>query len=192
MTLGLDHHRGQNILKSLDLKDNNLRRLSLEKKYFVGTTEDLIFGKDERAYSSLFNPADSDVYLFLNVWSVTNFKARGGAGERPFYFELIFDVNNVEDFEVSDNITCTNLIEPVAEPKAEIRYADELNIDIPDFTGTIGFSRQTRDYTTIVNLEDGKYIIPPNKGIGIVCSRTDDGEARVAWGWYEEKIESFS
>jgi len=186
-----ENHRGYNIIHSLNIKDNNLRRLSLEKKYFLGQSEDLTFGGENIAYCILHNPANSGVYLFLNTWTVTNFLARQGAGEIPFNIEFIFDIDETQNYTISENITCTNLIEPVSEPKAQIRYNDGLIESIENFGGIRGFTRQTRDYTTIISNEDGKYIVPPSKAIGLVLHETDEGLARVAFGWYEEEIEGF-
>jgi len=192
LTLGLEHHRGQNIIQSLNMKDNNLRRLSLEKKYFLGQSEDLNFGGLQIAYCSLTNPVESGVNIFLNVWTVTNFLARAGAGERPFRIEFIFDIEDIENYTISQNIACTNRIEPCGEEKAIIRYKDELGINVNELGGIRGFTRQTRDYTTIISNEDGKYIVPPSKSLGIVMHDTDEGLSRVAFGWYEEEIENFS
>lgn len=44
---------------------------SFAGKYFVGYADDLSFKEGKSAWAGLFNPPGSGVYLFVNVWTIT-------------------------------------------------------------------------------------------------------------------------
>lgn len=86
----------------------------------------------------------------------------------------------------STNVTSTNLINPVPVAKAEIRYISET---VEDSTGIKAFTRRVPQESTVVSEEDGKFIIPPGKAVGLYLHNTTaSGVCRVALGWWEEPI----
>ena len=60
---------------------------SLEGKYFVGMAEDLEFVNATNAWARLYNPPDSGVNLFVNVWTSSDITST------PYRVQIYFDSN---------------------------------------------------------------------------------------------------
>ena len=94
---------------------------SLKGQYFVGYADEMFFAAGRHAWATLFNPFNSGVNLFVNVWTVTddhapiiraqtwlNAKLPGGAKE-------------------SANVTPTNTaICPLRKPRVQLWQASDV------------------------------------------------------------------
>lgn len=151
---------------------------SLQGKYFLGQTEDLTISSTTNAWAELHNPLGSGVNIHLNVWTTSNLSSKNYTS--CVYFDAGFPVAT----DLSARISSTNLIEPKAIPKAEIRYKSN-TAEIP--TGVIVYTRRIPIESTVLAEEDGKFIIPPGKSIGLhLHETTASGVCRAAFGWWED------
>ncbi len=156
---------------------------SLYGNYFVGTatTE---FGAGKYAWAGLFNPKNSGVLLFVNVYTVTN------ATETPFSFQLWLNAVPTGKRKTSDTFSPTNLLEcPPSQPKTHIVYAE--NTDSEPIDGSFIFGRRCPAESTVVAEEDGKFIIPPGGNFLVHLLPPETSAEKisvpVAFGWWEEK-----
>ncbi|AET69423.1 hypothetical protein Desor_3979 [Desulfosporosinus orientis DSM 765] len=157
---------------------------SQQGKYFVGQTESLIFSNTTNAWGGLFNPTDSGVNLFANVYTISNFS------NAPILAQLWFNTtppgtgSKSTKFSPSD----TALLKPPV-PKVEIRYQENVS-DVPS-GGVNVFDRIVPPGTTLVSEEDGKLIFPSGGNLVLFLSALepaiDSYEALIAFGWWEDK-----
>jgi hypothetical protein len=156
---------------------------SIEGRYFVGQTELLNFGNSTNAAGELFNPIHSQVNLFVNVITISNIT------QTDFLAQIWFNSKLPGKGTVSKLVTPANTaLCPSPKPKVALQFA-------PDIHGTPNggvnpFDRVIPPITTIVDEEDGKFIIPPGGSFAIflVGQGRTRLQARIAFGWWEEKI----
>lgn len=161
---------------------------SLQGQYFVGYADNMFFEKDKNAWAALVNPRNSDVNLFVNVWTVTDLY------EPPIRMQIWFNSALPGDPTVSKLVTPSNTaISPLPKPKIILMQASNV-IGTPN-GGAKGFVRRTQPGETIVSEEEGKFIIPPGGNFAIFLSSSDGSNLpasiRVAYGWWEEKIDPY-
>lgn len=154
---------------------------STKGRYFVGQSELLSFDNGKNAWSGLFNPYDSHVKLFVNVLTITNIT------ETDFIAEIWFNSKLPGTGTVSDMVTPTNrTICPNPRPMTELKFAENIS-GVPS-GGVNAFDRLIPAKTTVVDEEDGKFIIPPGESFAIflVGQANINIQARVAFGWWEQ------
>lgn len=155
---------------------------SHQGNYFVGQTELLCFGNGKNAWGELFNPCDSRIKLFVNVITVTNIS------ENSFLAELWFNSQLPGVGKISNKVTSANLaICPKPTPKVELKFLGNI-LGVPD-CGVNAFDRMIPPQTTIVEEEDGKFIIPPGGNFAVFLAGGEKAalQARIAFGWWEER-----
>ena len=155
---------------------------SHQGNYFVGQTELLCFGNGKNAWGELFNPCNSRVKLFVNVITITNIS------EKDFLAELWFNSQFPEAGTISNKVTPANLAMcPKPIPKVEIKFSERI-IGEPH-CGINAFDRMIPGQTTIVEEEDGKFIIPPGGNFAVFLAGGEKAalQARIAFGWWEER-----
>lgn len=159
---------------------------SLEGKYFIGYADNLSFGNGTSAWARLYNPPDSGVNLFVNVWTVTDIS------ESPFRAQFWFNSTppsegNIQTALVTPSNTA---IQPPPEPRIELQL--ESNVTGNPVGGIKAFVRRGEPEITLVETENGKLIFPPGGSFLVFLSLAESPQApaagRVAFGWWEEKI----
>jgi len=153
-------------------------RMSLSGRYFLGQTPEMSVTSDNNSWGELYNPENSGLRLYVNVWTVTNVSGNNFTG--GIFFDSVMD-------EVLDSgfITCTNMCPDLPENVGVIRYRDNESGLVP-VGGIEAFTRRIPQQTTVISVENGKYIIPPGKRIGILArSATGNAVSRIAFGWWE-------
>jgi len=155
---------------------------SLQGKYFVGLSREE-FGDGKHAWAGLFNPPDSGLLLFVNVFTVSN------VTEIPFSFQVWLNAATSGAAKPTDMQSPSNTaICPPPKPKVQFLYAE--NVDAEPTGGTLIFGRRCPAETTIVSEEDGKFICPPggNFLINYLPPETSNEKVlgRIAFGWWEE------
>lgn len=158
---------------------------SFEGKYYVGYADELSFGKGTSAWAGLYNPPDSGVYLFVNVWTITEL-----LGAAPIRAQVWFNAAMPGQPVFETNVTPANqALKPAPRPRVHLLKAS--NVTGTPSGGSKAFVRRAEPETTLVFEEDGKYIFAPGGNLSIFLSapETPDKEAsgRVAFGWWEEK-----
>lgn len=158
---------------------------SLEGKYFVGMADNLSFGNATNAWARLYNPSDSGVNLFVNVWTVTDIHST------PYRVQVYFNSFAPGIVQESFHVTPANTaFNPLPRPRVILEYAVGVT-DLPH-GGTLGYVRNGEAGTTIVTDEDGKFIFPPGGNFLIFVSNpinpTLPAIGKIAFGWWEEPI----
>ncbi|MDD4780143.1 MAG: DUF6143 family protein [Tissierellia bacterium] len=158
---------------------------SLEGKYFVGIASNMKFGEATNAWARLYNPPDSNVNLYVNVWTA------GNVTLTPFRIQIWFNSDANGIIEESNNVTPSNtVIKPLPVPKIKLQYANGVK-GFPE-NGIYAFGRNGIANETIVSEEEGKFIFPPGGSFLVQLSNpatpTQAAFGRVAFGWWEEPI----
>lgn len=158
---------------------------SFAGKYFVGYADELTFGKGRSAWAALYNPPNSGLYLFVNVWTITEL-----LGASPIRAQIWFNSRPPGHPEASPLVTSANqALCPLPRPRVKLLQAS-------DVTGTPkggfkAFVRRTEAESTQVFEEDGKYIFAPGGNLTVFLSNPEMPEesasARIAFGWWEEE-----
>lgn len=157
---------------------------SIDQKYFIGQTESLTLSTTTNGYAELFNPSDSGINVHVNVWTVSNTTA---SETTNFVARMYFGGETTDVKTESTLVTSTNLTTPVSIPKAKIRYVSN-TASFPS-AGLQAFTRRIPGIATIVDVEDGKFIIPPGKAFSIsLTNGTASANCRVAFGWWEKTV----
>jgi len=148
----------------------------------VGQTELLYFSNGKNAWGALFNPCDSQVKLFVNVITVTNIS------QDNFLAELWFNSQLPGMGTISNKITPANLaICPIPTPEIQLNFSENI-CGVPK-CGVNAFDRMIPAKTTIVEEEDGKFIIPPGENFAVFLAGVEKItlQVRIAFGWWEER-----
>ncbi|MDF2911840.1 MAG: hypothetical protein K0Q56_2722 [Sporolactobacillus laevolacticus] len=157
---------------------------SLKGQYFIGYADDLHFGNGTSAWARLYNPPNSGVILFVNVWTVTDIS------EAPFRAQFWFN-SNPPGFPSESPITPSNTaIQPAPIPRIKLQSAS--NVTVQPVGGIKAFVRRGLPETTLVETENGKLIFPPGGSFLVYLSLAENptvlASGRVAFGWWEEPI----
>lgn len=155
---------------------------SIQGKYFVGSSREE-FGDGKYALAGLFNPPDSGVLLFVNVFTVTN------VSDFPFSIQVWLNGKTSGTIKLTDMQSPSNTaLYPLPKPKVQFLYAE--NVDTEPWAGTSIYGRRCPAQATIVAEEDGKFICPPGGNFLINCIPPEKSNEKisgsVAFGWWEE------
>lgn len=153
--------------------------------YFIGYADGLTFTADTSIYARLYNPHDSGVILYVNVWTVTDLSVS------PFRAQFWFNADPPGTPQPFDGVTTTNLaIRPTPEPRVIMQTGS--NVSGSPSGGIRAFSRRGEAGATMVETENGKLIFPPGGSFLVFVTPTQafTGEAsgRIAFGWWEKAI----
>ena len=154
-------------------------------KYFVGYSDDLTLGEGTSAWAGLFNPIGSGVYMFVNVWTITEL-----LNISPIRAQIWFNSTLPGQPSADTTVTPSNkALVPSPIPRVKLLKAN--NVTGSPTGGVKAFVRRTDPGTTQVFEEDGKYIFAPGGNLTVFISNPETSEelasARVAFGWWEEK-----
>jgi hypothetical protein len=158
---------------------------SFAGKYFLGYADELNFGQGTSAWAGLFNPPGSGVYLFVNVWTITEL-----LGASPIRAQIWFNSVMPGEPVAEPQVTSANqALRPVPRPKVRLFKAS--NVIGSPTNGFKAFVRRTEPESTQVFEEDGKYIFAPGGNLTVFLSNPESplqpASGRVAFGWWEEK-----
>jgi hypothetical protein len=155
---------------------------STQGRYFVGQTENLWVGSGLNAWAGLVNPCKSDIDLYVNVFTISNFT------NDYLTAEIWLNTNLPQNGIISNKVSPTNTaLRPLPKNKVDIRFVESTSI-VPK-NGVNVFERIIPPNTTLVSEEDGKFIEPPggNYVLVIKSSGSQLGKVIVAFGWWEIK-----
>lgn len=156
---------------------------SLKGQYFVGYADNMYFEKSRNAWAVLYNPLNSGIDLFINVWTVTDLY------EPPVRMQLWMNSRLPGPYTASNLVTPANTaFIPPPRPKVQLLQASNV-IGVPEGGHKI-FVRRTLPGETIVSEEEGKFIVPPGGNFAVFLSNPEGQDVpaytRVAFGWWEE------
>jgi hypothetical protein len=158
---------------------------SLQGEYFVGYADDMFFEKNKNAWAMLFNPRNSGVNLFVNVWTVTDIN-------KPLVQMQIWLNSTMHGYATESTfITPSNTaMDPLPKPMIHLLQAS--NVSKMPSGGVKAFARIAGKGETVVAEEDGKFIIPPGGNFSVFLSGADEtdvtAKVRVGYGWWESRI----
>lgn len=154
-------------------------------QYFIGYADELTFGNGTSAWARLYNPPDSGVNLFVNVWTVTDISSS------PFRAQFWFNAGAPGTPSESSLVTPSNTaFRPVPTPRVKLQLASDVT-GAPS-GGVKAFVRRGEPEVTLVESENGKLIFPPGGNFLVFLSlaegASEPAAGRIAFGWWEEKI----
>lgn len=157
---------------------------SFEGKYYVGYADNLTFGSGTSAWAGLFNLAGSGVYLFVNVWTITEL-----LGLAPIRAQIWFNASMPGTPFPSQLVTPSNTaLKPPPRPRVQLLQAS--NVTGTPSGGIKAFVRRATPESTLVFEEDGKYIFAPGGNLSVFLSNPEKPDVavagRIAFGWWEE------
>lgn len=156
---------------------------SIKGYYFIGQTPTLV-GYNSYSVAALVNPSYSYSNIYLNAITVTNISNQDTSAE-------VYLKSTPIESVPSSNVSCANVtIVPVPEPECLIQYSSSVT-KTPTTRISI-FSRIIPASSTTV-IDGGQIIIPPNSCILVFLGGflpVTTSTTIVAFGWWEEKIES--
>jgi hypothetical protein len=154
---------------------------SMQGKYFAGQTEALWVNNELNAWAGLTNPRNSDVNLFANVLTISNFS------DEYLVAEIWLNTNFPRKSNVSGKVSPSNTaLEPLPINEADIRFIKSTAL-LPE-NGVNVFERIVPPHTTLVSEEDGKFIEPPGGSYVVVIKSASSKLSKVivAFGWWED------
>lgn len=152
-------------------------------KYFLGQTDMITFGSSYNAWGALINPVGSNMNMFLNAYTISNFSNEPLTAEGWLSSVLPGEVR-ISRFFAAGNQS----ISPLPIPKVEIQNASFVS-KTPS-GGTYTFVRRVEPNQTLTKHDfQGMYIIPPGSSFALffLSPGKNQVQARVAFGWWEEK-----
>jgi len=152
-------------------------------EYFLGQTDMITFGGGYNAWGGLINPMGSNVNMFLNAYTISNFSNQPLTAEGWLSSILSGKAKASADYAAGNQS-----IIPPPIPRVKIQSADFVS-ETPK-GGTYTFVRRVEPDETLTKHDfQGMYIIPP--GSSFVLFFLSPGKeqvwTRVAFGWWEEK-----
>ncbi len=157
---------------------------SMLGRYFIGQTELLNFGNHRNAWGGIFNPTNSGVNLYFDIFTITNFSTQSFVGE------IWLNAKSPRNAKPSSTVTPSNqAIFPPPKPKAIMLNAD--NLGEPLLRGVNIFGRIVSPNSTLVSdSHKGSMIIPPGGTFSIFLQSQDlqNVQGTIVLTWWEEKI----
>lgn len=154
-------------------------------KYFLGQTDMIHFGKKYNAWGALVNPKESNVNMFLNAYTISNFS------DEPFTAEGWLSSTLPGDAMISKHLAAGNqAIYSPSEPMVKIESASNVTSKTPT-GGIYTFTRRVEPNQTLTKHDfQGMYIIPPGSSFALffLSPGKEHIKSRLAFGWWEEKI----
>jgi hypothetical protein len=153
-------------------------------EYFLGQTDMMTLKGGYHAWGGLINPVDSNVNMFLNAYTISNFS------NQPLTAEGWLSSKLSGVAKVSTHFAAGNQsIIPPPSPKVKIQNAESV-LKKPT-SGTYTFVRRVEPDLTLTKHDfQGMYIIPPGSSfvLFILSPGQEPVHVRIAFGWWEEKV----
>lgn len=149
----------------------------------MGQTEIIRLGKGRNSWGGLINPFHSDVDLFVNAFTITNYS------NQPFTAEIWFNPIPPGKPMISKKVTPANTsLSPL--PKPQVKIASAELVEGSPRKGVNAFKRIVPPNSTLASDEDGKFIFPSGGSfvIFLVSPNNEMIEAEVAFGWFEKDV----
>lgn len=151
-------------------------------EYFLGQTDIISLGGGYNGWGGLVNPADSKVNIFLNAYTISNYS------NVPLTAEAWLSSILPERGKTSPYFAAGNqAIIPPPMPKGKIKNGSFAG---KPRGGTNAFVRRVEPVITLTKHDfQGMFIIPPGSSFALffLSPGKIQVNARVAFGWWEEK-----
>jgi len=154
---------------------------SLQGKYFIGETDQLLPTDNNRTWAGLINPLDSGVHLYVDIYVISNLSAD------PLVSQICFCQSLPTNAKLSHEISNSNLTyRPQPVPRGQVQFGEAL--DTAAFTAVPVSTRVVSPYSSTASEKRGHWIIGPGTAILFTLTGTFDypNPAVVSIGWWEE------
>lgn len=154
-------------------------------RMFVGQTKTLYFDNKHFAWGGIRNPIDSNVNLFMEIFTITN------ASVVSFRSEVLLNVFVPEEATVSTAVASTNqIIKPSPEPKAIIENVDFLEEPVQGGVNIFGRIVEPNSTLTMDSIR-GTIILGPGKSfsMSMETQETQRVIGKIMYSWWEEEIQ---
>ncbi len=154
---------------------------STQGRYFVGQTESLYIGSALNAWAGIFNPLNSNINLYANVYTISNFS------DDYLIAEIWLNAEFDQKGAVSHKVSAANTsLKPIPKNRAEIRYIQSTTATPQG--GVNVYERIVPPKATLVAEEDGKFIEESGGNYTLYIKSFSDklDKAVVAFGWWEK------
>jgi hypothetical protein len=191
----LNAEEKQNMNMQPDIKENVPKKVvvlsdavyhSYIGTYFLGQTDMIYFGDNYNAWGALVNPRDSNINMFLNAYTISNFT------NEPFTAEGWLSSALPGESMTSRHFAAGNqAISPPSQPMVKIMSASNVAEKAPA-GGTYTFTRRVEPNQTLTKHDfQGMYIIPPGSSFALffLSPGKEYMKSRLAFGWWEDRIE---
>lgn len=153
-------------------------------EYFFGQTDVITFSRDCYAWGGLVNTVTSNVNMYLNAYTITNFNNQAITAEGWLGSEFPAQT------KISCNVAAGNQsLDPTPIPKVMVAETSMHSHKPSD--GTYTFTRRVEPELTLTKHDfQGMYIIPPGSSFTLIlmADTREQKQARIAFGWWEEKV----
>lgn len=157
--------------------------------YFLGQTDMILFGGNYNAWGALVNPRGSNVNMFLNAYTISNFT------DEPFTAEGWLSSTLPGESVISRNFAAGNqAISPPSQPMVKIMSASNVANKAPA-GGIYTFTRRVEPDQTLTKHDfQGMYIIPPGSSFALffLSPGKENMQSKLAFGWWEDRIDRSS
>jgi len=153
-------------------------------EYFLGQTDMITFGNSYNGWGALSNPLDSNVNMFLNAYTISNFSYTPLTAEGWLSSVLPGKAETSAYFAAGNQS-----IAPSPVPKVKIQNASMVS-KTPS-GGTYTFVRRVEPNETLTKHDfQGMYIIPPGSSFALffLSPGKEQVQTRVSFGWWEENV----
>ncbi len=153
-------------------------------RYFIGQTEELHFGNQLNAWSGIINPRYSEVNLYFDIFTITNY------GEDYFDAEIWLNAEApFYDSKLSTITSSNQAVTPLPKPNAYMLQTEYMKENLKkgiDIFGRI----VTPNSTLVSDSHQGSIIIGPGGSFSILL-RSRGWEivtSTIVLTWWEERI----
>lgn len=157
---------------------------SMLGRYFIGQTGMMNFGNNFNAWGGIKNPINSNVNLYFDIFTITNFSSQNFIGE------IWLNAQTPKRAIISSTVISSNqAISPQPTPKAIMEYANYITDSLT--TGTNIFGRIVPSNSTLVSdSHKGSMIIGPGGSFSILLRSTAPKAIKgtIVLTWWEEEI----
>lgn len=155
-------------------------------RYFLGQTDIIYFGGSYNAWGALVNPKGSNINMFLNAYTISNFS------DEPFTAEGWLSGTLPGESSISRHFAAGNqAISPPPQPMVNIMSASNVTKNTP-IGGVYTFTRRVEPNQTLTKHDfQGMYIIPPGSSFALffLSPGKEHMQSRLAFGWWEERVD---
>ncbi len=154
-------------------------------RYFLGQTKTIYFEDNSMAWGGLINPDNSNVNMFLNAYTISNYSDQPITAEGWLSSSLPGAAITSHDYAAGNQS-----IAPPTQPMVKIQSANYVTTTPSD--GTYAFTRRVEPMITLTKHDfQGMYMIPPGGSFVLffLPGNKKPIHVRIAFGWWEEEID---
>jgi hypothetical protein len=183
MIMSFDSIKGEKTLHEATILPENVYH-SYRGEYFLGQTDLITFGGGYNGWGRLVNPKDSNVNMFLNAYTISNYSNEALTAEAWLSGRLPGRGITSQNFAAGNQA----IIPP---PMPRVKIENSNMVPGRPTEGTHAFVRRVEPMLTLTKHDfQGMFILPPGSSFSLFFLSPGKSQAytRVAFGWWEEEV----